>query len=78
MRPQKLYFFTILLFERRIHNVILDSNTCELMKFLRKTFKQHDEAQSFVKVGAPGDGGAENFVWTKIFWTPGSRLLYSS
>ena len=44
----------------------------------KKTFIQHSEAQSSDNTGAPGAGGAENFVWIKTFCIPGSRLLNKS
>lgn len=49
-----------------------------LKTFSSKTFIQQCQAQSSVNAGDPGDGGAENFVWTKIFWIPRSRLLNKS
>lgn len=44
----------------------------------KETFVQQSEAQSSDNAGAPGAGGAENFVWTKTFCIPGSRLLNKS
>lgn len=43
-----------------------------------KLFIHHSEAQSSVNAGVPGAGEAENFVSTKIFCIPGSRLLNKS
>lgn len=36
--------------------------TFQIFELVRKTFIQQSEAHNTVKVGAPGAGGAENFV----------------
>ena len=67
-----------MVFKHIFHNFFERLTAYETLELGSKTFIQRSEAQSSVNKGDPRAGGAENFVWTKTFCIPRSRLLNKS